>query len=134
MNDVSSFYSYITLTITDIPTFVVINFFTITKTDIMNFIKIARLFTVIALVAACLPVYSQTKTPSKFDMKKDGDGDGVKDKNDKCASTPPGVAVDGTGCPVDTDKDGVADYLEMSFCTRNCSYEWLPGQRQRRCK
>ena len=42
-------------------------------------------------------------------MKKDGDGDGVKNKNDKCASTPPGVAVDGTGCPVDTDKDGVND-------------------------
>ena len=52
----------------------------------MYFIKIARLFTVIVLVAVCSPVYSQTKTPSKFDMKKDGDGDGVKNKIDKCAS------------------------------------------------
>jgi len=112
VNDVSYSFSYITLTITDTPTFVVINFFTNTKTDIMYFIKIARLFTVILLVAVCSPVYSQTETPSKFDMKKDGDGDGVKNKRDKCASTPPGVAVDGTGCPVDTDKDGVADYLD----------------------
>ena len=46
----------------------------------MFHIKIARLFTVILFVTAGLPVYSQTETssPSKFDMKKDGDGDGVK--------------------------------------------------------
>ncbi|MBC7949576.1 MAG: OmpA family protein [Chitinophagaceae bacterium] len=57
-------------------------------------------------------LHAQTESPSKFEMKKDGDGDGVKNKRDKCLSTPPGVAVDGTGCPVDTDKDGVADYLD----------------------
>jgi OOP family OmpA-OmpF porin len=57
-------------------------------------------------------VYAQTDAPSKFEMKKDGDGDGVKNKRDICPSTPPGVSVDGTGCPVDTDKDGVSDYLD----------------------
>jgi outer membrane protein OmpA-like peptidoglycan-associated protein len=51
--------------------------------------------------------------PSRFDMKKDGDGDGVKNKRDKCPSTPPSVLVDGTGCPLDRDKDGVADYLDQ---------------------
>ncbi len=80
----------------------------------MNCIKIARLFSVILFAAVCLPLYSQNETPapSKFEMKKDGDGDGVKNKSDKCPSTPPGVFVDGTGCPVDTDKDGVSDYLD----------------------
>ena len=43
---------------------------------------------------------------------KDADGDGVADKNDKCASTPAGVRVDATGCPLDSDRDGVADYLD----------------------
>ncbi len=43
---------------------------------------------------------------------KDADGDGVADKNDKCASTPAGVRVDATGCPLDSDKDGVADYQD----------------------
>jgi OOP family OmpA-OmpF porin len=45
--------------------------------------------------------------------KRDVDGDGIKNKFDKCPSTPPGVKVDGTGCPIDTDKDGVADYLDQ---------------------
>ena len=43
---------------------------------------------------------------------KDADGDGVADKNDKCASTPGGVRVDATGCPLDSDRDGVADYQD----------------------
>ena len=43
---------------------------------------------------------------------KDADGDGVADRNDKCASTPAGVRVDATGCPLDSDKDGVADYVD----------------------
>lgn len=68
----------------------------------------------ILLATLSTPLSAQTSTtaPSKFEMKKDGDGDGVKNKRDKCPSTPPGVMVDGTGCPVDTDKDGVADYLD----------------------
>jgi outer membrane protein OmpA-like peptidoglycan-associated protein len=44
--------------------------------------------------------------------KKDSDNDGVADKNDKCPETPSGVKVDKTGCPVDTDIDGVPDYLD----------------------
>ena len=43
---------------------------------------------------------------------KDADGDGVRDKDDKCAATPAGVKVDATGCPLDSDKDGVADYQD----------------------
>lgn len=80
----------------------------------MNYKKIITLLPVIFLVNFLLPVYSQNDpaAPSKFDMKKDGDGDGVKNKRDKCPTTPPGVFVDGTGCPVDTDKDGVEDYLD----------------------
>ncbi|PVX51785.1 thrombospondin type 3 repeat-containing protein [Balneicella halophila] len=44
--------------------------------------------------------------------KKDADGDGVSDRNDKCPNTPAGVAVDEDGCPIDTDGDGVPDYLD----------------------
>jgi len=50
---------------------------------------------------------------------KDSDGDGVNDKDDKCADTPTATKVDATGCPVveedetptavDTDGDGVID-------------------------
>lgn len=58
------------------------------------------------------------------DPNKDSDGDGVIDKNDKCADTPAGTEVDATGCPVeeeeddtpsivDTDGDGVADSLDQ---------------------
>lgn len=34
------------------------------------------------------------------DLKKDSDGDGVADQFDKCAGTPAGTAVDGSGCPL----------------------------------
>lgn len=43
---------------------------------------------------------------------KDSDGDGVDDFNDECPDTPKGVKVDFRGCPEDTDKDGVPDYLD----------------------
>ncbi|HCY40073.1 MAG TPA: hypothetical protein DHV48_01745 [Prolixibacteraceae bacterium] len=39
----------------------------------------------------------------------DADGDGVADKDDKCANTPKGWKVDASGCPIDTDKDGLFD-------------------------
>ena len=42
----------------------------------------------------------------------DTDGDGVYDYLDKCPDTPKGVAVNSSGCPLDTDGDGVYDYLD----------------------
>jgi outer membrane protein OmpA-like peptidoglycan-associated protein len=47
-----------------------------------------------------------------FGAAKDSDGDGVKDKKDKCPGTPAGVAVDEDGCPLDRDGDGVPDYKD----------------------
>lgn len=43
---------------------------------------------------------------------KDEDKDGVADKRDACLGTPPGVAVDVKGCPLDRDADGIADYID----------------------
>lgn len=45
----------------------------------------------------------------------DYDEDGVIDFYDKCANTPPGVAVDTAGCPIDTDGDGIADYKDKEI-------------------
>jgi outer membrane protein OmpA-like peptidoglycan-associated protein len=42
----------------------------------------------------------------------DQDKDGVADAIDKCPDTPAGVTVDKNGCPIDTDGDGIADYLD----------------------
>lgn len=47
-----------------------------------------------------------------FGRGKDSDGDGVPDRRDKCPNTPPGVAVDEDGCPIDGDGDGVPDYQD----------------------
>ena len=44
--------------------------------------------------------------------KQDSDGDGVRDDEDECASTPKNIKVTSKGCPEDSDKDGVADYLD----------------------
>jgi OOP family OmpA-OmpF porin len=44
--------------------------------------------------------------------KQDADQDGIADKKDLCPNTPPGVAVNTEGCPLDKDNDGVADYLD----------------------
>jgi hypothetical protein len=49
-----------------------------------------RLLTLVFFIAAFSPLYAQDDAPSKFEMKKDADNDGVKNKRDKCASTPPG--------------------------------------------
>jgi len=45
--------------------------------------------------------------------EKDTDGDGVKDKEDRCPDTPKGVKVDAKGCPSDRDKDGIADHIDQ---------------------
>ena len=44
--------------------------------------------------------------------KSDYDGDGVNDLKDYCLGTPKGAKVDENGCPIDTDKDGVGDYMD----------------------
>ena len=43
---------------------------------------------------------------------RDSDSDGVLDPDDKCPNTPAGAPVDATGCPKDTDRDGVMDKWE----------------------
>jgi outer membrane protein OmpA-like peptidoglycan-associated protein len=44
---------------------------------------------------------------------KDSDGDGVRDKLDRCPDTPHGCRVDANGCPIDSDGDGVCDGLDQ---------------------
>lgn len=44
--------------------------------------------------------------------RRDADGDGVTDSEDRCLNTPRGAVVDGNGCPIDTDRDGVPDGLD----------------------
>jgi len=80
----------------------------------MNIKKTIKLLTLLLCLSAFLPLYAQepATSASKYSVKKDVDGDGVKNKRDKCPDTAPGVVVDGNGCPIDTDKDGVADYLD----------------------
>ena len=55
-----------------------------------------------------------TTTPAgvkvdKYGCPLDTDGDGVPDYLDKCPDTPAGVKVNKDGCPLDTDGDGVTD-------------------------
>jgi len=42
----------------------------------------------------------------------DTDGDGVRDSDDQCPTTPSGVQVNRIGCSLDDDGDGVANYLD----------------------
>ena len=42
----------------------------------------------------------------------DSDQDGVFNWYDRCVNTPANVKVDSCGCPIDGDKDGIADYLD----------------------
>ena len=44
---------------------------------------------------------------------RDWDGDGIYSNIDQCPQTPPGIDVDGRGCPIDSDGDGVPDYLDQ---------------------
>ena len=46
-----------------------------------------------------------------FDVE-DEDGDLIPDVNDHCPKTPQGVEVDGNGCPLDTDNDGIPNYID----------------------
>ena len=45
-------------------------------------------------------------------MYGDEDGDFILDAVDQCPGTPAGVAVDTTGCPLDTDGDGIPDFQD----------------------
>ena len=42
----------------------------------------------------------------------DSDGDGVPNYMDECPNTPAGAPVDAAGCPLDSDGDGVPDYMD----------------------
>jgi hypothetical protein len=48
----------------------------------------------------------------------DEDNDGWMDGWDQCPGTPLGVSTDSTGCPVDSDQDGVYDYLDKEPFSR----------------
>ena len=48
----------------------------------------------------------------------DSDGDMVVDHMDRCANTPPGVAVDELGCPLDDDLDGVANSFDDELLSK----------------
>ena len=79
----------------------------------MNIKKMISLLSVALFVTALSSLQAQDiAVVSKYTLKQDNDQDGIKNRRDKCSSTPPGVIVDGTGCPVDRDKDGVPDYLD----------------------
>ena len=49
---------------------------------------------------------------------EDYDADGIIDLIDLCPNTPPGLEVDTNGCAVDTDGDGIADYLDEEINTK----------------
>ena len=42
----------------------------------------------------------------------DSDGDGVSDGQDQCGSTPSYCTVNGQGCPLDKDDDGICDAID----------------------
>ncbi|MBN2681016.1 MAG: hypothetical protein JXR58_00785 [Bacteroidales bacterium] len=44
---------------------------------------------------------------------EDEDNDHVRDIDDNCPGTPPGIKVTDKGCPIDTDNDGIPDYLDL---------------------
>jgi len=52
----------------------------------------------------------------------DEDNDGWMDGWDNCPGTPLGVATDSTGCPIDSDKDGIYDYLDKEQFSRSGAY------------
>ena len=54
--------------------------------------------------------------------RKDKDHDKVWDDVDMCLGTPRGVKVDKLGCPIDSDGDGVPDYLDKCPMTSEKAY------------
>jgi len=47
----------------------------------------------------------------------DEDNDWVLDFGDQCPASPPGVEVDSLGCPIDSDHDGIPNYLDKELRT-----------------
>jgi outer membrane protein OmpA-like peptidoglycan-associated protein len=56
-------------------------------------------------------------TPTGAD-RYDADGDGVRDRRDRCAATPQGAEVGHDGCPLDDDRDGIPNGLDRCPGTR----------------
>lgn len=49
--------------------------------------------------------------------RSDEDGDGVRDRQDRCPGTPVGAQVDSKGCAPDADRDGIPDGIDR--CPRS---------------
>lgn len=58
------------------------------------------------------PGEKEEGTYGKDILNEDSDKDGIRDADDLCAGTPPGVKVNSKGCPPDKDEDGVPDYRD----------------------
>ena len=56
------------------------------------------------------PAVEEKKPEQAAVVKKDSDGDGVYDEDDKCPETPAGYPVNSAGCTPDSDGDGVYDF------------------------
>jgi hypothetical protein len=52
----------------------------------------------------------------------DEDNDGWPDAMDECPATPLGVNTDSVGCPLDSDDDGIYDYLDKEPYSRSGAY------------
>lgn len=59
-------------------------------------------------------------------LHEDEDDDLVMDLVDQCPETPYGVEVDSLGCPLDGDRDGVPDYLDLELFT--AEGEWVDNK------
>lgn len=79
-----------------------------------------------------LDLFSSAKTltinrlflDQEFDpmLMGDEDNDGWPDAMDDCPATPLGVATDSSGCPLDSDDDGIYDYLDKEQFSRRGAY------------
>jgi hypothetical protein len=57
-------------------------------------------------------VEPEARPPAPQAVRDDEDGDGVKNRHDRCRGTPRGATVDADGCPGDSDRDGVLNGLD----------------------
>ena len=85
-----------------------------------HFLLIGTVVLIAALLAGCATPDAREGTslcpgtPAGIPVDADGcplysDADAVADYLDKCPDTAPGIAVDANGCPRDSDGDGVGD-------------------------